>query len=348
MPCSWLRTLRPTGAAGCQDQVACQQLQAQQAAGLQAVVRNQQPRPARDYRCQAGGPVDGFDTSLNHGADPFAAEQRGQFRLETHAWQIALGKHPPAFQHDDVRGEPHHVFELVGDQHHRQCQFVAQPFEVGQQLTALGRVDRSQRLIEQQQPRLGQQRAPERDPLPLAARQLPAAPAQQWAQVQQFEHALHRYLRWRGTGAPQAVAQVSRDVEVWKQPQLLEYAGEPPQVRGHIDRARRIVEGETVDLDQARIRAQQASEQVQERRLAGAGAAKQGRDAGRRRRETGFEAECSALHPQFDPQHAQRPSLRRMPRASTSAAMSPARPSTKLMSAMRAAAASPSTLCSAE
>jgi len=85
----------------------------------------------------------------------------------------------PRFHQHDVGGEPQDFIEIVGDVHHRNGQMVAQGFEVGKHFLAPRAIERRQRFIEQQEPRLGQQCAADGDSLPFASGQLVSASAHQ-------------------------------------------------------------------------------------------------------------------------------------------------------------------------
>ena len=77
-----------------------------------------------------------------------------------------------ALGQDHDRGrQPRHLGHRVADIDDRHARLVAQPLDVGQDLGPARLVERGQRLVHQQQPRLGEQRAADRDPLLLAAGQ---------------------------------------------------------------------------------------------------------------------------------------------------------------------------------
>ena len=80
--------------------------------------------------------------------------------------------------HDrDPVGDLHRLLLVVGDEHGRHALLVVQPPQPGAQLGADGRVERAERLVEQQHLRLDRERAGQRHPLALAARELRAAAA---------------------------------------------------------------------------------------------------------------------------------------------------------------------------
>ena len=73
-------------------------------------------------------------------------------------------------------GQRHRLVLAVGDVDEGDAELLLQPLQLGAHLDAQERVERRQRLVEQQDLRLGDQRARERDALLLAARQLRRQP----------------------------------------------------------------------------------------------------------------------------------------------------------------------------
>ena len=74
--------------------------------------------------------------------------------------------------HDDAVGDLHRLVLVVRDEHARHVHLVVQPAQPAAQLLAHLRVERAERLVEQQHLRLDRERARERDALALAAREL--------------------------------------------------------------------------------------------------------------------------------------------------------------------------------
>ena len=74
--------------------------------------------------------------------------------------------------HDDAVGDLHRLFLVVRDEHRRRVRLVVQPPQPDAQLGADARVERTERLVEQEHLRLGRERAGQRHALALAARQL--------------------------------------------------------------------------------------------------------------------------------------------------------------------------------
>ena len=94
-------------------------------------------------------------------------------RVVEDARRRPLLDHDAAVQHDRVVGELAHHREVVADQHVGHAGRVADVGEQVQHLRLDRHVERGDRLVEDQHPRLGGQRARDRDPLALPAGQRP-------------------------------------------------------------------------------------------------------------------------------------------------------------------------------
>ena len=82
---------------------------------------------------------------------------------------------------------------------------VVQPAQPVPQLLAHLGVERAERLVQQQHPRLGRQRPGQRHPLPLAAGQLGGQPVGELLQVHQLEQLAHPCggsRPWAAGGSP--------------------------------------------------------------------------------------------------------------------------------------------------
>ena len=81
--------------------------------------------------------------------------------------------HASLTQLDDRFGALSEVVRVMRDQHHRQREAALRFEEVGPQPEAQRRIQRRERLVEQQQRRARAERSCQRRALPLAARELP-------------------------------------------------------------------------------------------------------------------------------------------------------------------------------
>ncbi len=78
----------------------------------------------------------------------------------------------PVVHDHDLLGDLHRLLLVVGDEDRRHVDLLVQPAQPFAQLAAHLRVERAERLVEQQHLRLDRQRARQRHALQLAARQL--------------------------------------------------------------------------------------------------------------------------------------------------------------------------------
>ncbi len=131
----------------------------------------------------------------------------------------------PLQDHQGV-GQLHHFVGRMGDVEHGHLQMLAQRLQPRQHLAFALSVQRCQRLIQQQQPRLHGQRPGHGHALALATRQGGGAPLQQVANAQHLHRLSQRFLcsRLRVAGqALNAIVQVALHVQMLKQTGLLKH-----------------------------------------------------------------------------------------------------------------------------
>ena len=98
-------------------------------------------------------------------------------RVRQHEGGIGvLQQHAAAAEHRDLVAELDRLVDVVGDEHDRFAQFALQPQDFGLQILAHHRVDGAERLVHQQDRRVGGQRPGDPDALLLATRQLRRIP----------------------------------------------------------------------------------------------------------------------------------------------------------------------------
>ncbi len=88
---------------------------------------------------------------------------------------------------DDLVGDLHRLFLVVGDEHGGDVHLVVQPAQPVAQLLADLRVERTERLVEQQHLRLDGERAGQRHALPLAAGELRRVAVGELLEVHELE-----------------------------------------------------------------------------------------------------------------------------------------------------------------
>jgi hypothetical protein len=178
---------------------------------------------------------------------------------------------PPAVEHRDPVRDRHRLLLVVRDQHGRDVDLVVQAAQPLAQLGAHLGVERAERLVEQQHARLDGERARQRHPLALAARELIRVALRVAAEADDAEQ-----LGDPGVDArPRLLAdlQPERDVvvhgHVLERRVVLEDEADLPALRRH---ARGVV---ALDLDAAGVGRLEAGDDPQQARLARAARAEQ-------------------------------------------------------------------------
>ena len=98
----------------------------------------------------------------------------------------------PLVHDDDAVGELERLFLIVGDEDAGQADLVVQPPQPAAQLLPHFRVERAERLVEQQHRRLDRQRARQRHALALPARQLRRQPVREEVELHERSSSLTR------------------------------------------------------------------------------------------------------------------------------------------------------------
>src|ERR1700742_1822931 len=150
----------------------------------------------------------------------------------------------------------------MADIDHGNSAFVTQPYQIGQDFELASFVQRTQWLVQKQQPWFRQEGPSERDALALAARELAWPAIQQTADVEQFDDALSlRRIIGEAIHTP-PVIKVFRYAQMRKQPRVLEYIADAAAIGRHVNTRRRIVERVAVDGDGAAVRARQSRDHI--------------------------------------------------------------------------------------
>ena len=148
-------------------------------------------------------------------------------------------------------GESLDLHHVVGDVERRQRQAVVKPLEERQDVGLGGVVERGQRLVHQQQPRLRQQRAAERDALALAAGEIARRAAEKRREAAEVDHLVPADRRRRArAGRRRAEAQIGLDRQMGKETRLLEDIAERAAV-GRREQPRAVLPDFAVDAAMA-------------------------------------------------------------------------------------------------
>src|SRR5579884_4313432 len=212
------------------------------------------------------------------------AEIRGDdVGVAAHHVGRAAGDHPAEVEHVDVVAEGEHEVDVVLDDQHAEVVPAADAAEEVRELPGLLAPDARGRLVEQQEPGIGAERAGDLHQPAHPQRQLADAAVHVLAEAQLGDHAVdlamgeHLVAVRRGQAQPvgedpvaHARLAAQQDVVVGAEPadQLRRLEGAPDAG------ARAAIRGEpgdlaTVEADAARVGALQAGDGVEQRRLAG-------------------------------------------------------------------------------
>ncbi len=114
---------------------------------------------------------------------------------------------------------------------------IAQPLEVGQDLRLPLLVERAHRFVEQQQPRLREQRTSQRDALAFTAREAAGTTIEQVSDIEHLCNA--RFLSGIACQAvhPATVIEILRDAQMRKQSRILKHVADAAPMRRDVDRA---------------------------------------------------------------------------------------------------------------
>ena len=150
-------------------------------------------------------------------ADEVGDERRGRLTIDLHRRADLLDL--AAVHHDDAVGHRQRFFLIVRDHDRGHAELALQAADFLPQMHAHDRVERRQRLVEQQQPGFRRQRPRQRDALLLTAgelgRELPFA-ARQADELQQLGDPC-RDFRMRPFPVDEAVGDVVRDIQIREQ-----------------------------------------------------------------------------------------------------------------------------------
>ena len=229
---------------------------------------------ARRHPQPYGAPRDGIPRRGDALHDVGAADELGH---EARAWPVVeiVGgaglRHPPGLQHGDSIGDHHRLRLVVRDVERRDAERLVQAPDLEAHLLAQVGVEIGQRLVQQQDLGLDDQRARHRDALLLATRQLPGVPRLVSGQLDDTQHLAHAGLavaaRQAGLEA-QTVGDVLRHRHVRPQRVALEDHRHAPSLGRHDAGGRR--QTAVADPDLAGLRRQKAGDEPQRGGLAAA------------------------------------------------------------------------------
>ncbi len=187
-----------------------------------------------------------------------------------HLGRRALLHHPSGLDDDDVVGQHHGLDRVVGHQHGRATEPAEMAAQVPSDGQPGGRVQRRQRLVQQQQLRARGERSGERDPLSLPAGERPGPAGGELGQPERLQPA----QRGGPGGGPRDSPAAQPEGDVVPRGQMRE---QQVVLKNHPDRAalcrdedslRRVVQDEAGQADPARVDRLQPGQRPQQGGLA--------------------------------------------------------------------------------
>ena len=124
------------------------------------------------------------DPRVDDGAGFEATEERPQVEAVGQRPGAALGDYPPVVHQDHRVREPHDLLDRVAHVNDQDAQLVAQPLDVGEDLALALGVELRERLVHEQEARLREEGAADRDALPLAPGEASRSPVGQVADAE--------------------------------------------------------------------------------------------------------------------------------------------------------------------
>ena len=200
---------------------------------------------------------------------------------------------PPNVHHGDAIGQRVGVHWIVGDHDSDPVERLQVPAQITAHVAACAGIERSQRLVEQEQMWFGRQRTSEGDTLRLTTRESSRRVGGVIGESdtsQPFGGVPPR-LGSRGAPGPQAEGDVLERRKVSEQQIVLEHDADRTLLGRHEDARHRIVDERTVDGDAAIVDRDQPSQGSQNGRLAGTVRAEDGQRLAPRDAEIDVEVE---------------------------------------------------------
>ena len=207
----------------------------------------------------------------------------------------------PSDMQDERGREPGHLGDGMADVDDGDAGLIAQPFDVGQDLRLARFIERGQRLVHQQQARIGEQGPANGDALLLAAGEPAWTPLEEGTDAEQVHHPFEIVASLGPGREPAAVEEVLPHREMRKQTALLEDVADPAAMARHEHAAGGVDQDLIANRYVSLLGAYQSSDDVDDRRLAGARPAEQ-RDQAAAGLETRIEQEVSEAMPDVDGQ----------------------------------------------
>ena len=199
-----------------------------------------------------------------------------------HFVRRALREHAALIKDDDAFAESKDFLAAVRDVKNRNAVGAVPGAQVVEDVSLGGRVERSERFVQQQDAGIGHERARQGDPLALASGNFLRATAAQPSDAKGVEDRGGAVLAILRVEAVEAIENVGFDAEMRKQRGVLKNVTDIAATHGQVDASLGVEEHAPADANAARVGADEAGDAVEQRGLARAGGAEQDGEAGRR------------------------------------------------------------------
>ncbi|CTQ50388.1 hypothetical protein JDO7802_02411 [Jannaschia donghaensis] len=209
---------------------------------------------------------------LQHGSGLRHPHHRRRLGVGQDRTHLPRPPHPSFVQKDQCIGKAGDLLDRMGNVQDRQAR-IAQVFEPWQDDVPAPRVERGQRLVQDQKSGATQQRATDGNPRRLSSRQI-ARPARD--QRRDPQHVRHRR---RIGAARRTVKQVFANAKMREQPRFLKDVSDVAPVRRQVRRS--VEQDPTVERDAPGVGPRKPRDATRQRCLAGPRWAEDGRNAGR-------------------------------------------------------------------
>src|SRR5574343_1448384 len=234
------------------------------------------------------------NSSLDH--DPgVVGESRGQVDPAEHLVQGAAGDDLAGIEQDQVVGQPGNLVRRMADVDDRDRQFAMQALQIRQDFQLALQIQRSQRLVHQQNFRPGEQGAGDCDALAFATGKLGGGAIEQMLDAEQLRHLRQGKTVGRAPGSFLPEFHVAAHRQVRKQAGFLEDHAERPLMGGYKMLAGLLLPDFAAERKVAFASSFQSGHGAQAGSLARAGMTEQGGDAVAWQHEVDVEPEVVPL-----------------------------------------------------
>ncbi len=180
-----------------------------------------------------------------------------------HVQGRSLGDDPAFFQQEQPRAQRDGLGRTVGDIEHRDRQGTLDRAKPLEERVAVGQVEGGDRLVAEQEPGAGRQRACQADPLPLAAGERLRTALEQMLHAAERGHLGQPGARLVARPTLETEANIGGDVQMGKQPVVLKDHADPSVTQRLVDPMRGVEEGRPFESNLTHLGRGQSRDQPQ-------------------------------------------------------------------------------------